>query len=136
MGSGSRATLPRLQTGQARRDPGRHGVQEGPENASRLKLIFDPEALEELQDAARFYEDSRSGLGGEFLDAVQKATSGIVRNPLLWRSIAGQYRRRLVQRFPYALIYTIHQDSIYIAAVMHLRRKPGYWFTRTARSRG
>jgi len=36
-------------------------------------------------------------------------------------------RRCLVHRFPYGIIYAIENDTIYIAAVMHLRREPGYW---------
>ena len=31
---------------------------------------------------------------------------------------------------PYGVIYAVDEGVIYIAAVMHLKRKPGYWVSR------
>lgn len=39
-------------------------------------------------------------------------------------------RRRLVRRFPYAVLYSISPDLIRILAVMHSRRRPMYWIER------
>ena len=50
--------------------------------------------------------------------SVEAATEEIVRHP----------------QFPYGLIYAVQGDTIYVAAVMHLKRKPGYWVPRTKRS--
>lgn len=99
-----------------------------------MKLLFDPEALLEARNAAAFYEDSQPGLGKTFLASVEAATEEIVQHPLMWRRIKGRFRRYLVPRFPYGLIYAIQDDAIYVAAVMHLKRKPGYWALRTRRS--
>lgn len=99
-----------------------------------MKLLFDPEALLEARNAAAFYEDSQPGLGKAFLASVEAATEEIVRHPLMWRRIKGRLRRYLVQQFPYGLIYAVQGDTIYVAAVMHLKRKPGYWVARTRRS--
>ena len=95
-----------------------------------MKLIFDPEGLVEMREAAAFYEDCQRGLGRSFLDAVEAASAEIVKHPLMWRKVKGRFRRYLVQRFPYGLIYAIQGDVIYVAAVMHLKRKPGYWYGR------
>jgi toxin ParE1/3/4 len=96
-----------------------------------VKIRFDPEALLELRHAAEFYEGSRPGLGQTFLACVETATGEILKHPLMWRRIKGRFRRYLVQEFPYGLIYAVQGDIIYIAAVMHLKRKPGYWASRT-----
>ena len=98
-----------------------------------MKLLFDPEALLEAQNAAMFYEDSQPGLGKAFLASVEAAGEEIARHPLMWRRFKGRFRRYLVPRFPYGLIYAVEGDSIYVAAAMHLKRKPGYWTTRTRR---
>jgi len=95
-----------------------------------VKLIFDPQALVEMRAAAAFYEDCQPGLGHSFLDAVEAALAEIVKHPLMWRKVKGRFRRYLVQRFPYGLIYAVQEDVIYIAAVMHLKRKPDYWYGR------
>ena len=95
-----------------------------------MKLIFDPEALTEMREAATFYEDCQPGLGRAFLDAVEDASDQIMKYPRMWRRIRGRFRRYLVHRFPYGLIYAAQGDFIYVAAVMHLKRKPGYWSER------
>jgi len=95
-----------------------------------VKLIFDPEALVEMREAAAFYEDCQPGLGGSFLDAVEVASAEIEKYPRMWRKVKGRFRRYLVQRFPYGLIYVVQGNVIYVAAVMHLKRKPDYWYGR------
>lgn len=41
--------------------------------------------------------------------------------------LKGRFRRYLVHHFPYGVIYAVEGRTIYVAAVMHLKRKPGYW---------
>jgi len=36
-------------------------------------------------------------------------------------------RRVLVRRFPYSLLYRVDPDVIFVVAVAHVRRRPGYW---------
>lgn len=95
-----------------------------------MKLIVDPEAFLEIRNAAAFYEDSQLDLGKVFLASVEAATEEIVRHPLRWRKIKGKFRRYLIHGFPYGLMYAVQDDTIYVAAVMHLKRKPGYWVPR------
>ena len=95
-----------------------------------MKLIFDQEAVIETREAAAFYEDCQSGLGHAFLEAIEAASEEVKRHPRMWRKIKGRFRRYLVHRFPYGLIYAVQDNVIYVAAVMHLKRKPGYWFGR------
>jgi len=45
----------------------------------------------------------------------------------MWRKISGHFRRCLIDRFPYGIIYVVDEREIFIAAVMHLKRKPEYW---------
>jgi plasmid stabilization system protein ParE len=94
------------------------------------RLIYDPAAKFEIREAAAYYEESREGLGKEFLVTVEAAVQQLVSHPLLSRRIRGRFRRWLVPRFPYGIIYCVEGDAIYIAAVMHLHRKPGYWKNR------
>lgn len=95
-----------------------------------MRLVLDPAAFAELREAAEFYEESRKGLGKEFLKDVETALDSIARRPKLWRKLRGRFRRCLVHRFPYGIIYAVEDDTVYVAAVMHLRREPGYWDRR------
>ncbi len=93
-------------------------------------LIYDPTVLVEIREAAAYYESCRLDLGKAFLDAIEKDIQKLAANPLHYRKIGGSFRRCLVNRFPYGIIYCIEGDSIYIAAVMHLKREPDYWKQR------
>ena len=95
-----------------------------------MNVRLDPAATLEIRQAALFYEDCRKGLGQEFLVSVELAFEHIQQHPTVWRVLKGRFRRYLLQRFPYGVIYAIEGDTIYIAAVMHLKRKPGYWVSR------
>ena len=100
-----------------------------------MRLLIDQGAIEEIGEAAAFYEDAQTGLGSIFFDVVNSGFKEIIRHPYLWRKIEGDVRRYLIHRFPYGLIYIVYEDVIYIAAVMHLKRKPGYWRRRVAKSK-
>ena len=95
-----------------------------------MRLRLDLSAQEEIRQAALFYEDCRDGLGEEFLSAVESAFNQIRHHPTVWRILKGRFRRYLLQRFPYGIVYAVEAETIYVAAVMHLKRKPGYWFSR------
>jgi hypothetical protein len=42
------------------------------------------------------------------------------------------YRRHVLRRFPYTIIFTGTDLSIEVTAIAHAKRKPGYWLNRLA----
>ncbi len=84
----------------------------------------------ELLDAAQYYELQAQGLGGEFLEKVESALHDIRLCPERWSIIKHDIRRRLIHRFPYALLYRVDPDEIIIQATMHLHRRADYWHGR------
>lgn len=88
---------------------------------------FHPEASAEYREATSFYESCRPGLGAAFSIEVEAAIQRILEAPERWRRIDQDVRTCRTHTFPYAILYTIEQDSILILAVMHMHREPGYW---------
>ena len=93
-------------------------------------IIFDPDAKAEFLSAVQYYENYQSGLGHRFRLVVESAVQDIKESPFLYRVLHAPFRRCLLQKFPYAIIYSIEPDHIHIIAVGHTKRKPGYWLTR------
>jgi plasmid stabilization system protein ParE len=98
-------------------------------------LLIEAEASRELEDAARWYEEQRPGLGERFLDEVAVALERIVLFPAAgfpvpYVSPELAARRSPVMRFPYHVVYLDTPDAIRILAVAHDRRRPGYWLGR------
>jgi plasmid stabilization system protein ParE len=92
--------------------------------------VFLALAEEEMREAAEYYERQTRGLGHEFLADVQRTVDRIVENPQLGQIVRPNIRRRLMPRFPFGILYRIDPQEIVIIAVMHLRRRPGYWEER------
>jgi toxin ParE1/3/4 len=96
-----------------------------------MRISFNPLAERELNDASQYYELESAGLGSAFLAEVEHSCRRITDHPEAAPVIRGTVRRRLVLRFPYALLYTVHGDTIRILAVMNLKRRPTYWIGRS-----
>jgi plasmid stabilization system protein ParE len=95
-----------------------------------MRLIYHPLAEGEVVEAARYYEQRVSSLGGEFLDAVDDAAGVIQDAPKRWRVIKQDVRRYLMSRFPFAIYYRVLPDQVRILAVKHHSRHPEYWSAR------
>jgi toxin ParE1/3/4 len=94
-------------------------------------VVFHAEAEAELRAAIRFYEDQREGLGAEFQDEVEQATERIARMPQAFSPYGRDgLRKYVLARFPYSIFYLELEECIWIAAVAHQRRRPGYWARR------
>jgi toxin ParE1/3/4 len=95
-----------------------------------VTLVFHPLAERELIAAARFYETHASGLGADFIQ-VERTLADVIAHPNAGNLFAGSMiRRRLVHRFPFGVVYEIESENISVIAIMHLRRRPGYWKRR------
>lgn len=95
-----------------------------------IPVEFHPEAAAELEAVARYYEQRQPGLGERFLAAIDFALTGVIDSPLTWPVLDGDVRRRLARVFPYAVLYSVEPDRIYILAIMHCHQMPGYWRSR------
>ena len=96
-----------------------------------MRVTFNELAERELNDAAQYYEHEQPGLGAAFIAEVRRCTEALVEHPESGSMVLGTIRRRLCQRFPYGLLYTIAGNELRILAVMNLKRRPGYWVGRT-----
>ncbi|MGO9243341.1 MAG: type II toxin-antitoxin system RelE/ParE family toxin [Verrucomicrobiia bacterium] len=95
-----------------------------------MTFAFHPEAKTEFYAAIDYYETVDVALGLDFSIEVFSTIQNIVDYPGAWPVLEDNVRRCLVHRFPYGVLYSIGQDEIFILAVMHLHRDPGYWKSR------
>lgn len=89
-----------------------------------MNLEFHRLAELELNEAAQFYDGETPGLGLSFIREVERCLQLILENPHGGPVIGGTVRRRLVRRFPYALLYKVHSDSIRLLAADRDRWPP------------
>lgn len=92
-----------------------------------MHVVIHPEADEELEAAALWYEERHTSLGDDFLDEFERTLQQITNAPERRRQFRGNNRKLNFRRFPYSIVYSVRMDTIFIKAVMHLHRRPFYW---------
>ncbi len=95
-----------------------------------MKYTFHPEAELELENSIAYYEACQIGMGYNFALEIHSAINRIIYNPKAWTILENGIRRCMANRFPYGVIYSEHDNEIFILAVMNLRREPNYWKNR------
>jgi len=95
-----------------------------------MNVIILSAADEELTVAKDYHDRERQGLGSEFVNAFEKAIERIVAFPEAWGLITGKVRCCVFNRFEYGVVYVVRNETIFVLAVMHLKRRPGYWNKR------
>ena len=93
-------------------------------------ITFHADAAGEMQAAAAYYEAQQTGLGEAFLGEIEQGLLRIEQFSRLWPIYEAEYRRYILRRFPFGIIYRIDSQEILVFAVAHLRREPGYWRIR------
>ena len=92
-----------------------------------MKVIFRPEAEDELIEAIDWYEARGSGLGADLLRCVDACVERISREPESYPIVHRETRMGIVRRFPYLLLYRITEKGVSVVAVFHAKRDPKIW---------
>jgi len=70
------------------------------------QVVVRPAAAADIEDAYRWYESQRPGLGDEFLQALRVTRDRVLEQPEAFPVLHRDTRRALIpQRFPYGLFY-------------------------------
>lgn len=97
----------------------------------RPAASFNPLALEELREAVAYYEGQGVGLGASLLEEVEKTVDLLQSHPESGQQTGRGIRRRVLNRFPYSLMYRLAGGDLRILALAHQRRRPRYWRSRS-----
>lgn len=95
-----------------------------------MVLQYHPAAAQELITAIQYYEERSEGLGAEFLDEIEHTIARLFVYPESGNRVYDDDRRILLDRFPYEIVYYLHESVITVYAVRHTKREPGYWKSR------
>lgn len=96
-----------------------------------LRVVFRVAARNEVEEAARWYEQRCSGLGEEFLREIDEAVLRAATHPDRYPLVLADVRKTVARRFPYSVFFRVRKDCLVILAVFHGRRDPTIWQDRT-----
>ena len=95
-----------------------------------MSFLLHPEADAELAKAVRYYSEVSSEVGERFYHEMERLFREVCADPERFRKFDSPARRHFSRDFPYAVIYLEKPDHLWIVAVMHMKRRPGYWRER------
>jgi len=98
-----------------------------------MTVITLAQAELEFESAIAYYEAREPGLGEQFRNEVASSIQWIVANPEVLILRRGGYRRFNLHRFPHYVAYVLRGDVLWIVAIAHAHRRPGYWQDRLGR---
>lgn len=96
-----------------------------------MKIRILPSAMEDLLDGYHFYERQAPNLGSYFLDSLYSDIDSLLLYAGIHNVVYGKHRS-LSKRFPYAIYYSVEDETVRVHAVLDCRRNPA-WIRRRLR---
>ena len=93
-------------------------------------LRFFEEAAEESEQERQWYRERSVAAEASFQRELDHAVESILESPIRWpKHIAGT-RRYVLSTFPFSFIYFVEGETVFVVALAHQSRRPGYWRER------
>ena len=86
------------------------------------------EAESDAKEIFDWYENKSQGLGNRFLSHLENSFIKIAFNPFAFANTGYlDFRRFVLDIFPYKIFYLLKEDVIIISAIIHKSRSLRYW---------
>jgi plasmid stabilization system protein ParE len=100
-----------------------------------VKFTIHPEAQDEATSTVAWYRERNLQVAERLAELFGEAIEEIARHPdsfprLEYRRNPGNIRRARLKGFPLKVLFQIRDDEIFVFAVAHDSRRPGYWRKR------
>jgi toxin ParE1/3/4 len=93
-----------------------------------VKISLHAQAELELVEGAAYYaRKANAQIANAFVSEFERSAGLLAKHPQLGTTWRGHIRRLPLRRFPYSIVYYLHESEVRILAVAHQRRKPGFW---------
>ena len=88
-----------------------------------MNIQITESAYADIEVASRFYETQEDGLGAYFQDSIFSDIDSLLIYAGIHQKQFGKHRL-LSRKFPYAIYYDVHENSVVVSAVLDCRRNP------------
>ena len=90
-----------------------------------LSIEFRPQAEAELYKSYDWYEEQEPGLGDRFRLELEETIALVETRPNSFPFVEEtRFRRALLDKFPFVIIFTQENSTLVIASVFHTSRNP------------
>lgn len=96
----------------------------------KKQISFHPDVADDIKCSYTWYEEKVKGLGDKFLNELEVGYLSIQRFPDTWANFQYGFKRYILNKFPFSILYKVSNEQIFIIAIMHNSRNPNYWKKR------
>ena len=89
-----------------------------------------PDAEAEVAAGFAWYLERSVQAADAFRDEALAAIDSLTESPTKWKLNEDGTRRCLLRHFPYTLHFEVEGKKVFVLALAHQRRAPGYWRKR------
>lgn len=93
-------------------------------------FVISREARADIAEAIRWFREISPELSDRFRVELVKVYSAILDHPAMYSTVYRNFRRALLRRFPYAVLYAVEGQIVLIVAVVHQSRDETVWKRR------
>ena len=93
----------------------------------RFDVQILPDAEAEIAATFLWYLERNPQAAIAFRDEALSFIEDLAESAVKWREDDDGTRRRLLRHFPDTVFYEIDRTTVFVLAVAHNRRAPGYW---------
>jgi plasmid stabilization system protein ParE len=95
------------------------------------EVHFHPEAHAEFLSSLAWYGSRSLRAAERFLAEVERVVGQIADQPDFYPRYDNYHRFAVLRRFPFSVVYQDLPSQVYVVAIAHSSRSPGYWQSRS-----
>ncbi|MBR9803576.1 type II toxin-antitoxin system RelE/ParE family toxin [bacterium] len=96
-----------------------------------MRIEFHPDASRELEAACAWHDEHNPGAASNFIASIDEVVDLIAHDPGRFTALDDRHRSCSLACFPFQIVYQHYDQSLFILAVAHAKRPPGYWKQRS-----
>ena len=89
-----------------------------------MEVVITEDASEDIAEGYEFYEEQAVGLGADFASFIMSELYSLTKLAGIHEVHFQKYHRKISNRFPFAIFYTVENEVIWIYAILDTRRDP------------
>lgn len=94
------------------------------------RIRIHSQAQQEINEAFEWYFKRSPKAAEAFLSEIGASLAQIAAHLQLYPVYTKNTRKRVLEKFPYSVIFQEKDEVIFVVAVAHAKRRPGYWRVR------
>lgn len=95
-----------------------------------MLIEYHPDARRDFDESFEWYLARSVHTAVRFAAAIDATLEIMVARPERYALLDSVHRQCMVKQFPFRIVYRILADPLFIVAIVHGKRKSGYWIDR------